>query len=126
MVGQPGEYYLTHFSPADGEGKTIAQNVFNQIQYTDLYENLKVIGTECTDVTASMTGPHSGFIRSLEELLDRPLQWAGQYAFCTPMNCHLGMFLYTSMVQPMAQIRFKVRLVNKLTVINQNCLLNIS
>ena len=38
-----------------------------------MYENLKVIGT---DGTASMTGPHSGFIRSLEELMDRPLQWA--------------------------------------------------
>ena len=72
VVGEPGSYYLTHFSPEDGKGRTIAQKLFDSFSGTELEGKLAVVGT---DGTASMTGKHNGCIRSLEELLHRPLQW---------------------------------------------------
>ena len=39
MVGQPGEYYLFHFSTEDGKGRTIAQKIFNTIANTELHDN---------------------------------------------------------------------------------------
>ena len=72
MVGQPGEYYLSHFSTEDGKGGTIAQKIFNTIANTELHDKLTVVGT---DGTAAMTGKFNGCIRKLEELLNKPLQW---------------------------------------------------
>ena len=72
MVGQPGEYYLSHFSTEDGKGRTIAQKIFNTIANTELHDKLTVVGT---DGTAAMTGKFNGCIRKLEELLNKPLQW---------------------------------------------------
>lgn len=72
VVGEPGEDYLTHFSPDDGKGRTIAQVLFNSFQGTELYDKLAIVGT---DGTASMTGKYNGCIRDLEELLNRSLQW---------------------------------------------------
>ena len=72
VVGEPGSYYLTHFSPEDGKGRTIAQKLFDSFSGTELEGKLAIVGT---DGTASMTGKHNGCIRSLEELLHRPLQW---------------------------------------------------
>ena len=72
LIGEPGEYYLTHFSTEDGKGKTIAQKIFNNIVDTELHNKLAIVGT---DGTASMTGKYNGCIRSLEELLNKPLQW---------------------------------------------------
>ena len=72
MVGQPGEYYLSHFSTEDGKGKTIAQKIFNTIANTELHDKLTVVGT---DGTAAMTGKFNDCIRKLEELLNKPLQW---------------------------------------------------
>ena len=71
MVGQPGEYYLSHFSTEDGKGRTIAQKIFNTIANTKLHDKLTVVGT---DGTAAMTGKFNGCIRKLEELLNKPLQ----------------------------------------------------
>ena len=71
LIGEPGEYYLTHFSPEDDKGRTIAQ-IFNTIVDTELHNKLAVVGT---DGTASMTGKYNGCIRSLEKLLNKPLQW---------------------------------------------------
>ena len=34
VVGEPGQYYLTHFSKGDGKGRTIAQKTFNTITDT--------------------------------------------------------------------------------------------
>ena len=73
MVGQPGEYYLSHFSTEDGKGKTIAQKIFNTIANTELHDKLAMVGT---DGTAGMTGRFNGCTRNLEELLNKPLQWA--------------------------------------------------
>ena len=46
MVGQPGEYYLSHFSTEDGKGRTIAQKIFNIIANTELHYKLTVVGTD--------------------------------------------------------------------------------
>ena len=50
----------------------IAQKIFNTIVDTELHKKLAVVGT---DGTASMTGKYIGCIRSLEKLLNKPLQW---------------------------------------------------
>ena len=72
LIGEPGEYYLTHFSTEDGKGRTIAQKIFNTIVDTELHNKLAVVGT---DGTASMTGKYNGCIWSLEKLLNKPLEW---------------------------------------------------
>ena len=72
VVGEPGSYYLTHFSPKDGKGRTNAQKLFDSFSGTELEGKLAIVGT---DGTASMTGKHNGYIQNLEELLHRPLQW---------------------------------------------------
>ena len=71
LIGEPGEYYLTHFSTEDGKGRTIAQKIFNTIVDTELHNKLAVVRT---DGTASMTGKYNGCIWSLEKLLNKPLQ----------------------------------------------------
>ena len=73
VVGEPGSFYLTHFEPEDGKGATLAKCVFDYVKDTSLFTDLAVVGS---DGTSTMTGPHNGFIRSLELLLQRPLQWA--------------------------------------------------
>ena len=77
MVGQPGEYYRSHFYTEDGKGSSIADGIYRVIKSSDLEENLTVIGT---DGAATMTGINKGCIRKLEEALQRSLQW---------MVCHL-------------------------------------
>jgi len=72
VVGEPASFYLTHFSPEDGKGRTIAQNLSDSIRGTELEDRLAIVGT---DGTACMTGKYNGCIRHLEELLHRPLQW---------------------------------------------------
>ena len=71
IVGQPGEFYLTHLSPSNGKGQSIAEEVYNSIKDIELCDVLEVIGT---DGTASMTGVKNEFIRCLEDKLARPLQ----------------------------------------------------
>ena len=60
ILEQPGEFYLTHLSPSNGKGQTIAEEVFNAIKGMELCDVLAVIGT---DGTASMTGVMNGFIK---------------------------------------------------------------
>ena len=72
LVGEPGTYYLTHLSPENGTGRTIAEEVFMSIKNTELGEKIKIVGT---DGAASMTGKYNGFFRNLVELLNKPLQW---------------------------------------------------
>jgi len=62
VVGEPGACYLTHVSPQDGRGITIANEVYDAIKGTELSDTLKVVGT---DGTASMTVNKAGFIRSV-------------------------------------------------------------
>ena len=66
-----GTYYLTHLSPENGTGQTIAE-VFMSIKDTKLGKKIKI---DSTDGAASMTGKSNGFIRNLEELLNKLLQW---------------------------------------------------
>ena len=72
VVGEPGAYYLTHLSQENETGRTIAKEVYMSIKKTKLADKIKIIGT---DGTACMTGKFNGFIRSLEELVNKPLQW---------------------------------------------------
>lgn len=72
VVGEPGEFYLTHVTPENGRGRIIAQALFEAIKTTELEGKLSLIGS---DGTAAMTGPYNGFIRALEETLEKPLQW---------------------------------------------------
>ena len=72
VVGEPGAYYLTHLSQENGTRRTIAKEVYMSIKKTKLADKIKIIGT---DGTACMTGKFNGFIRSLEELVNKPLQW---------------------------------------------------
>ena len=72
VVGGPGTYYLTHLLTENGTGRTIAKEVYMSIKNTELAEKIKIIGTYGT---ACMTGKFNGFIRSLEELVNKPLQW---------------------------------------------------
>ena len=46
MVGEPGEYYLSHFSTEDGKGSSIADGIYSAIKGTSLKKNLIVIGTD--------------------------------------------------------------------------------
>ena len=94
MVGQPGEYYLPHFSTDDGKGRTIAQKIFNTVANTELHDKLRVVGT---DGIAAMTGKFNGCIRMLEELLNKPLQWIASYI---PMNYPCAMSLLCLMEPP--------------------------
>ena len=71
LIGEPGTYYLTHLSPTDGKGRTLAQEIFDFISNTMLCQKLNIVGT---DGAALMTGKFNGVIRSLEELLKTPLQ----------------------------------------------------
>ena len=77
VIGEPGACYLTHVSPQDGRGITIANEVYDAIKGTELSDTLKVVGTAGT---ASMTGNKAGSIRCLEEKLGRPLQWVVCFA----------------------------------------------
>ena len=72
LVGEPVTYYLTHLSPENGTGRTIPEEVFMSIKDTELGEKIKIVGT---DGVAFTTGKFNGFIRNLEELLNKPLQW---------------------------------------------------
>ena len=44
MVGEPGEYYLRHFSTEDGKGSSIIDGIYSVIKGTDLKENVAVVG----------------------------------------------------------------------------------
>ena len=71
MVGEPGEYYLSHFFTEDGKGSSIADGIYSVIKGTNLEKNLAVIGS---DGAAMMTGIDKGCKRKLEEALQRLLQ----------------------------------------------------
>ena len=81
VVGEPGAFYLTHVSPPDGKGRSIAQTIFDKIKDTSLQDNLAAVGS---DGTAVMTGAHNGAIRNLEELCKNLC--SGPYVFCIATN----------------------------------------
>jgi len=72
VIGEPGTFYLTHVTPENGKGRVIANAIYQYIKDNSMENNIYLIGT---DGTAVMTGANNGFIRSLEELLDKPLHW---------------------------------------------------
>ena len=71
-VSEPGTYYLSHFSPKDGKGRTIAKKLFDLFKDTELELKLAIVRA---NGTASMTGKRNGCLRGLEKLLNKSLQW---------------------------------------------------
>ena len=57
MVGEPGEYNVSHFSTKDGKESSIADGIYSEIKGTNFEENLAVVGT---DGAATMTGITKG------------------------------------------------------------------
>ena len=72
IVGEPGEFYLSHITLETGTGLYIVQSIYKAVKDTELELNLNIIGS---DGTATMTGPTRGCIVSLKALLQRFLQW---------------------------------------------------
>ena len=69
VVDQPSGKYRTHFIPASGKAKDIA----NEIVTTAREDNIKpqVMGHDGTSV---ITGEHNGVVRKVEEELEEPVQ----------------------------------------------------
>ena len=72
IVGEPGEFYLSHVTLETVTGLYIAQSIYKAVKDTELESNLSIIGS---DGTATMTGPIRGCVASLETLHQRILQW---------------------------------------------------
>ena len=70
IVGEPGEFYLSHVTPETATGLYIAQPIYKAVKDTECKLSLSIIGS---DGTATMTGPTRGCTASLEPLLQRPL-----------------------------------------------------
>ena len=66
------DFYLDHFIPNSGKGIDIAQGLFNQIEGTELENNLLLVKADGTNVN---TGHSLGSIRCLKMFLGRLLQW---------------------------------------------------
>ena len=81
ILGEPGEFYLSHVSPESGTGRHIADSIYQVLKGTELEQTLNIIGT---DDTASMTGS-KGYIASLESLLQRSLQWVTCLLHCNEL-----------------------------------------
>ena len=64
IVGEPGEYHLSHFSTEDGKESCIVDGIYSVIKGIDLEEILAVIGT---DGAAMMTGINKGCTKKLKE-----------------------------------------------------------
>ena len=72
IIGEPGEFYLSHTTPKSGKGIDIAASIHKEIKDTPLEDNLRISGSDGTSI---MTGEYNGAIRKHEELLGRLLQW---------------------------------------------------
>ena len=67
VVGKPGTYYLSYFSPENGKSRIIAKKLFDSFNDTKLEHKIAIVGT---DGNASMTGKYNGCISGLEKLLN--------------------------------------------------------
>ena len=70
ILGMPGAEYVTHVTPEDGTGLTLAKELESVVRQYEM--PIKVIGMDGCPVN---TGAHSGAIRTLELLLGHTLQW---------------------------------------------------
>ena len=70
ILAMPGAHFVTHVTPADGKGNTLAKELEAVVREEDM--PIKVIGM---DGCPTNTGPHTGAIRILELLLFVTLQW---------------------------------------------------
>ena len=70
ILGMPGAQFLTHVTPEDGCGVTLAKELEAVVRELDM--PIKVIGMDGCKVN---TGPHGGAIRLFELFLDTTVQW---------------------------------------------------
>ena len=70
ILAMPGAEFITHVTPADGKGTTLAKELEAVVREEDM--PIKVVGM---DGCPTNTGPHTGAIRILELLLFVTLQW---------------------------------------------------
>lgn len=72
LVNEPGGYYLDHFTPDQGNARSIANEIFTFI--ID-YKSLDSLDAVLCDGTSVNTGRNAGVIKLLELYLGRSLQW---------------------------------------------------
>ncbi|KAB7494927.1 hypothetical protein Anas_11759, partial [Armadillidium nasatum] len=71
ITGEPGDFYLDHFSPESGKGIDIAHGIYKKVCGTELENRLSLVKADGTNVN---TGHRNGSIRYLEMFLGKPLQ----------------------------------------------------
>ncbi|KAB7494258.1 hypothetical protein Anas_01934 [Armadillidium nasatum] len=71
ITGEPGDFYLDHFSPESGKGIDIAHGIYKKVCGTELENRLSLVKADGTNVN---TGHRNGSIRNLEMFLGKPLQ----------------------------------------------------
>ena len=96
IVGEPGEFYLSHVTPETGTGLYIAQSIYKAVKDKERESNLSIIGS---DGTATRTGPTRGCIASLEPLLQRPLQWVICLLYCNELPLRMSSRLWTGLLK---------------------------
>ena len=72
VICQALRTYVDHFIPFNGKAFAIAHELFNILKK---YDSLDTVKSCSSDGPTVNTGPFAGVIRSLETLLNRPLQW---------------------------------------------------
>ena len=88
MIGEPSEYYLSHFFTEDGKGSFVADGIYSVMKGMDLEKNLAVIGT---DGASMMTGINKGCIRKWKKLFRG--HCCGRFASYIEMSFFCIMFL---------------------------------
>ena len=71
VVGEPGEFYLTHVNQEYGRGKSIVAAICNERKIS--HDGKLVIGS---DGTSSMAAANLGAVHCMEEMIGKSLQWA--------------------------------------------------
>ncbi|KAB7501105.1 hypothetical protein Anas_10480, partial [Armadillidium nasatum] len=66
ITGEPGDFYLDHFSPESGKGIDIAHGIYKKVCGTELENRLSLVKADGTNVN---TGHRNGSIRYLEMFL---------------------------------------------------------
>lgn len=74
IIQEPGSVYVGHVTPCSGSAQNIADSIISYLKKTGLsLDDLDVIGC---DGTVTNTGWKGGVIRTIEEKVKRPMQWA--------------------------------------------------
>ena len=82
VVGEPEEFYLTHFAPENGKDVTLAKHLHDILSGTTLEQNMKITGCDGTSVN---TGTSNECIANLERHHGRLLQWVVCLLHCNEL-----------------------------------------